>query len=67
MSLTGARLPRLQGEKKLVHVLPKFSTSDALHVLTHGGRHLPRRVALVRDYLFTMLAGQCGKHDKLAA
>jgi DNA-binding transcriptional LysR family regulator len=44
---------------KLVAVLPKFSMVTALHVLTHGGRHLPRRVALLRDFLFESLSKAC--------
>lgn len=53
---------RLVAEDKLRPVLPKYSMLEALHVLTHGGRHLPRRVALVRDYLFSVLAGVCTTH-----
>jgi DNA-binding transcriptional LysR family regulator len=46
--------------KKLVPILPKFSTVSPLHVLTHGGRHLPRRVALLRDFVFEKLSKVCG-------
>lgn len=53
---------RLCGEGKLLPVLPKFSMLEPLHVLTHGARHLPRRVALVRDYLFSSLTGVCTGH-----
>jgi DNA-binding transcriptional LysR family regulator len=51
-------------EGTLVPILPRFSTEMPLHVLTHGGRHLPRRVALVRDYLFTNLGRHCTGHPK---
>jgi len=56
---------RLTAEGKLTPVLPKFSMLEPLHVLTHGGRHLPRRVALVRDYLHSALAGVCTEHRAL--
>jgi DNA-binding transcriptional LysR family regulator len=46
----------------LVPILPRFSSATALHVLTHGGRHLPRRVALLRDFLFEALTPVCAKH-----
>jgi DNA-binding transcriptional LysR family regulator len=52
-------------EGKLVAVLPKYSTQVPLHVLTHGSRHLPRRVALVRDYLVHVMGGHCSSHGKL--
>ncbi len=63
-----ALLPTFVGDQAvhagtLVAVLPKFSTELPLHVLTHGGRHLPRRVAIVRDYLASALGGQCRKHQ----
>jgi DNA-binding transcriptional LysR family regulator len=51
----------------LVAVLPKFSAETALHVLTHGSRHLPRRVMLVRDFLVERLAQVCTAHGKLTA
>jgi len=50
----------------LVSILPKFSTQMPLHVLTHAGRHLPRRVALVRDHIATTLGRACTAHGKLA-
>lgn len=46
---------------KLVAILPKVETKTPLHVLTHGGRHLPRRVALLRDFLFERLSLVCGE------
>jgi DNA-binding transcriptional LysR family regulator len=48
--------------KKLVNVLPRFATTTPAHVLTHGSRHLPRRVALVRDHLVEMLSRSCTMH-----
>ncbi len=56
---------RLASEEKLVGVLPKYSTEVPLHVLTHGSRHLPRRVLLVRDYLAHTMGGHCSAHGKL--
>lgn len=50
----------------LVPILPKFSTQMPLHVLTHAGRHLPRRVALVRDHLATTLGRTCSAHGKMS-
>ncbi len=49
---------------KLVAILPRFSTTTPLHLLTHGSRHLPRRVALLRDFLYETLTKVCGKHDR---
>jgi DNA-binding transcriptional LysR family regulator len=46
----------------LVQVLPKYSTSVAMHVLTHATRRLPHRVALLRDFLALHLQGACTKH-----
>lgn len=67
-----ALLPAWQGDElvrddKLVAVLPKFSTDTPLHVLTHGSRHLPRRVVLVRDFLIASLAHSCTAHGKIKA
>ncbi len=56
---------RLVAEGKLVAVLPKYSTEVPLHVLTHGSRHLPKRVALVRDFLATAMGGHCSAHGKI--
>ncbi|MBX3160517.1 MAG: LysR family transcriptional regulator [Deltaproteobacteria bacterium] len=52
----------LIADGKLLAILPRFSTTTPLHILTHGARHLPRRVALLRDHLFTTLTTVCGKH-----
>jgi DNA-binding transcriptional LysR family regulator len=49
-------------EGALVPVLPGFSTTTPLHVLAHAGRHLPRRVALLRDHLVAALTRVCTKH-----
>lgn len=58
------RHPAVKG--RLEAVLPKYSVEMPLHVLTHGSRHLPRRVALVRDYMFSALSFQCtGQHEAM--
>jgi DNA-binding transcriptional LysR family regulator len=62
-----AQLPAFLGDKHvaagaLAAVLPRYSVDTALHVLTHDTRHMPHRVALVRDALVQGLAGQCTKH-----
>jgi DNA-binding transcriptional LysR family regulator len=54
-------------EAKLAAVLPKLAAETALHVLTHGSRHLPRRVILVRDLLVETLGQRCTAHGKQAA
>jgi DNA-binding transcriptional LysR family regulator len=53
---------QLVGEGKLVAILPRFSTTTPLHVLVHGSRHLPRRVALMRDFLVERMTRVCTKH-----
>jgi DNA-binding transcriptional LysR family regulator len=62
-----ALLPTFYGERavtdgRLVAVLPRFSASTPAHVLAHGSRHLPRRVALVRDHLVETMSRECSKH-----
>jgi DNA-binding transcriptional LysR family regulator len=57
-----ALLPTFIGDHftdELRPVLPRYGTETTLHLLTHGGRHLPRRVALLRDYLVEALSGSC--------
>lgn len=49
----------LVAEDKLVAILPKYFMTSALHVLTHPGRHLPRRVTLLRDFMIEKLTVQC--------
>lgn len=49
----------------LAQVLPKYSSETAMHVLTHGSRHLPRRVMLARDFLVERLGTVCTAHGKL--
>jgi DNA-binding transcriptional LysR family regulator len=66
-----ALLPIWVGERcvqegTLVPVLPRYSTETSLHILTNAARHLPRRVALVRDYLADTLSGHCQAHGKHA-
>jgi len=53
---------QLVAEGKLVAILPRYSTTTPLHVLTHGGRHLPHRVVLLRDFLVAQLARACTSH-----
>jgi DNA-binding transcriptional LysR family regulator len=52
----------LVAEGKLEAILPRMSSITALHVLTHGARHVPRRVALLRDFLYESLSHVCSKH-----
>ena len=47
---------------RLVAVLPRYSTTVQLQVLTHASRRLPHRVALLRDFLAEHMSGTCGKH-----
>jgi DNA-binding transcriptional LysR family regulator len=49
----------------LVAVLPKYSAESPLHVLTHASRHLPRRVALLRDFLADGLTSSCKGHGAI--
>jgi len=53
-------------EGTLVPLLPKYSMEVPLHVLTHGSRHLPRRVSLARDFMVEQLGQSCRVHAKLA-
>jgi DNA-binding transcriptional LysR family regulator len=46
----------------LAPVLPRFSTTIQLQLLTHAARHVPHRVALLRDFLATNLSGACSAH-----
>lgn len=64
-----ALLPSWIGDREvrdgaLVAILPRYSAETPLHILTNGARHLPRRVALLRDYLFDALTGHCNAHDR---
>jgi len=49
----------------LVALLPRYSQESPLHILTHASRHLPRRVALIRDFLADHLASSCKAHGAL--
>ncbi|NMO21492.1 LysR family transcriptional regulator [Pyxidicoccus fallax] len=42
-------------------VLPKYTSARALRSLVHSSRHLPKRVALLRDFLSTHLVSCCVK------
>ncbi len=62
-----ALLPSFVGDmatasEELARVLPKHGVETALQVVSHGARHLPRRVALLRDYLVESLSGRCTAH-----
>jgi DNA-binding transcriptional LysR family regulator len=50
---------------QLVNVFPKYYAEQPMHVLTHASRHLPRRVALLRDFLAEGLTVSCKKHGGL--
>ncbi len=59
-----ALLPTFMGDPavtdgQLVAVLAKFGTTTPAQVLAHASRHLPRRVALVRDYLAEAMSRKC--------
>ncbi|MEO8703489.1 MAG: LysR family transcriptional regulator [Kofleriaceae bacterium] len=49
---------------ELVAVLPRYSAETSMHILAHAGRHLPRRVALLRDHLLEVMTGVCKAHSK---
>jgi DNA-binding transcriptional LysR family regulator len=66
-----ALLPTFVGDARvadgtLERVLPRYSAERPLHLVTHASRHLPRRVALFRDFLGTSLAGGCKQHGGCA-
>lgn len=46
----------------LVQVLPRFSATVQLQLLTHAARRLPYRVALLRDFLAGHMSGACSAH-----
>lgn len=59
-----ALLPTFLGDDRvargqLAAVLPRYASEAPMHLLTHGGRHVPRRVALLRDHLAGALAARC--------
>lgn len=59
-----ALLPAFLGDDRvardqLAPVLPRYASESPMHLLTHGGRHVPRRVALLRDHLAVALTGSC--------
>lgn len=53
--------PRV-AEGALVAVLPRYSDQVPLHLLTHASRHVPRRVLVVRDFLYQEMSGKCTGH-----
>jgi DNA-binding transcriptional LysR family regulator len=58
---------QLVRDGKLVAILPKYSTTTPLHLLVHGGRHLPHRVALLRDFLVDALTRVCAAHGAIVS
>jgi len=46
----------------LVQVLPEFSTTIQLQLLSHAARRLPHRVALLRDFLALHMSRTCDAH-----
>lgn len=59
-----ALLPSMCGEQgfsrgELEVVLPAYSQDAPLYVLLPAARHVPRRVALLRDFLVQHLSGAC--------
>ncbi len=49
----------------LERVMPEYSNEAPMHVITHASRHLPRRVALLRDFLVDSLTSSCKAHGAL--
>jgi DNA-binding transcriptional LysR family regulator len=50
----------------LVQVLPRYTATVQLQLLTHAARRLPHRVALLRDFLADHMSGACSAHGKRA-
>ncbi|HEX3757219.1 MAG TPA: LysR family transcriptional regulator [Kofleriaceae bacterium] len=50
----------------LVAVLPRYSATFQLQLLAHATRHLPHRVALLRDFLAQHMSGACSRHGTRA-
>lgn len=50
----------------LVQVLPRYTATVQLQLLTHASRRLPHRVALLRDFLAQHMSGACSAHGKRA-
>lgn len=48
----------------LLEVLPRYTATIQLHLVTHAVRRVPHRVALLRDFLATHLSGSCSGHKK---
>ncbi|MDX2090044.1 MAG: LysR family transcriptional regulator [Kofleriaceae bacterium] len=51
----------------LARVLDSYSLVAPLHLLMPAARHLPRRVALLRDFLAERLTARCKEHGNLEA
>lgn len=48
----------------LVQVLPRYSTTVPLQLVTHAVRRVPHRVALLRDFLGEQMSSACTAHIK---
>jgi DNA-binding transcriptional LysR family regulator len=46
----------------LVQILPHYSTTSQMQLLTHAARRLPHRVALLRDFLADHMSRACSAH-----
>ena len=60
------QLPMYIGDRetaagRLALVLPAYEVDTPLYVLAHGARHMPHRVALLRDALIAGMSRQCSK------
>jgi len=53
---------RLVADGRLASVLPKYFAESPMQLLAPSGRHVPRRVAIVRDFLAAHLGQTCGGH-----
>lgn len=64
-----ALLPSFVGDRAgesglLTAVLPRHGVDSPLTIVAHQSRHLPRRVALLRDHLLGTIGGRCTEHAK---
>ena len=48
----------------LIELLPRYSATIQLQLVTHTVRRVAHRVALLRDFLATHLSGACSGHGK---
>jgi DNA-binding transcriptional LysR family regulator len=52
---------------ELVEVLPRYTATVQMQILTHAARRMPHRVALLRDYLVEHMSTACRSHGKPSA